>query len=55
MSEELEKGIPNPISIGKVEFTKEEKIRNRIEFVNHLKKLGIIEENEPMEKYLESI
>lgn len=55
MSEELERGIPKAIVTGKIEFTEEEKIQNRIEFVNHLKKLGIIEENEPIEKYLEII
>lgn len=49
MSEELEKGIPNPIVTGRVEFTQEEKTQNKKEFIKILKRLGFFEDDEFIE------
>lgn len=47
MSEELKKGIPKAVSIGKIkEFTNEERSQYDKDFEEILKKAGILKENE---------
>ena len=49
MSEELRRGIPKAIPTGeKIEFTEEEKKRNRMEFEKFLKEKGVLKENETL-------
>ena len=49
MSEDLRRGIPKAIPTGKkIEFTEEEKKRNRMEFEKFLKEKGVLKENETL-------
>lgn len=49
MSDELKKGIPKGIVIGKVEFSEEEKIRHDEDMERILKKIGVLAEDETIE------
>lgn len=46
MSEELKKGIPKGIVVGKVEFTAEEKEKHDEDFEKILKGFGVLKEND---------
>ena len=51
MSEELRRGIPKAIPTGnKIEFSEEERKRNRMEFEKFLKELGALRENEVLKE-----
>lgn len=49
MSEELKKGIPKAIVIGKVKSTKEEREKSRKELEKLLREDGILGENESID------
>ena len=52
MSEELRRGIPKPIIIGKRELTREEEEKNNREIEKFLKQRGIIGKDDHIEDYI---
>ena len=48
MSEELKRGIPKAIVVGKVTFTEEEKSQFDRDFEHMLKEMGVLKENQPI-------
>ena len=53
MSEELKRGIPKAIIVGRVEFTEKEAARHKREFEEILKEMGVIGEKESIDDYEE--
>ena len=51
MSEELRRGIPRAIVVGKAEDTEEERKRDEEMCENLLKRLGVLEENESIQDF----
>lgn len=49
MSEELKKGIPKAVVVGKVQFTDEEKEQHKKDFESILKQYGVLKENQTIE------
>ena len=49
MSEELRRGIPKATIVGRIEFTDEEKARNRMDCEAILKEMGVLAENESID------
>lgn len=52
MSEELRRGIPKPIVIGKRERTKEEEEKSNREFERILKRQGVLGKDDNIEDYI---
>lgn len=50
MSDELKKGIPKAIQIGKKEFTKEEKEKHDKDFEKILKQYGVLKKNQSIKE-----
>lgn len=46
MSEELRRGIPRAVVVGKVEYTKEEQEQHDRDFEKILKQFGVLTENQ---------
>ena len=46
MSDELKKGIPKAVAVGKVEFTQEEHEQHDRDFEKILKQFGVLTENQ---------
>lgn len=49
MSEELKRGIPKAIVVGKVKSTKEEREKSRKDFERILREDGVLKENESID------